>query len=66
MRDGWKKGAGVDDEIVDGGLRIPKGQPGVEAGRREHEQNEAENRGCGSRGGRRSGGVAASGDYGWP
>lgn len=62
---------GVDDEIVDGGS--PRGDPVTKGPRREEEthdeQNDGVSRGCESDvdgGGRRFGGVAASGDYGRP
>lgn len=58
--------AGVADEIVDGGLRIPKGWSGERTGWREHDgQDEEESRGCGSGSDPRKV-RAASGDYGWP
>lgn len=56
--------AGVDDEIVDGGLRIPQGRRRARQQRRMEHGRGGREPGMGN-GGRRFGGVA-SGDYGWP
>lgn len=56
-----KRGVRVADEIVDGGLRIPKGWPGGGEEGRHDRQDEEENPGLWKRKV-----WAASGDYGWP